>query len=348
VAVTEAAGSNRRVAAITGLQGLVRDAIAGVVPRGTRVALLDFPAYGNVGDSAIWLGQLAALRHAGARVAYAASAAGYDAAELRRNLHPDHGVVLLSGGGNLGDLWPVHGELRRKVLTELRDYRVVQLPQSIHFGDDRNRDGLRSLLRGHPSFTLFVRDQPSRAVAESGLEHPVVLCPDMVFALGPLSRPSAPERPVVWLSRNDQEGPGAGADRPDDPPREDWVDEPAGSGSLIERAASRWKRLGGGISAGMDARLLRARAELRLRWGARLLARGHVVVTNRLHGMILAMLLGIPHFVSDTKQGKIGAFHRTWLADAMPGVLCDSEAEALNRARALAATLGAGKANATR
>ena len=346
--MTEAAVSNRREAAIANLGRQVRDVIAGLVPRGSRVALLDFPAYGNVGDSAIWLGQLAALRHAGARVAYAASAPGYDAAELRRNLRADEGVVLLSGGGNFGDLWPVHGELRRKVLTELRDYRVVQLPQSIHFTDDRNRDGMRPLLRDHPSFTLLVRDEASRALAEARLDHPVGLCPDVVFALGPQSRPSPPDVPVLWLSRDDQEGPGAGRRRPHDPPAVDWVDEAVGAGPMIERVANRWKRMGGTVSAPIHARLLRARAELRLKHGFRILSRGHVVVTNRLHGMILSMLLGIPQFVSDTKQGKIGAFYRTWLADAMPDILCDSEEEALDRAGALAATLGAGSADATR
>ncbi|HKP28024.1 MAG TPA: polysaccharide pyruvyl transferase family protein, partial [Gemmatimonadales bacterium] len=80
-------------------------------------------------------------------------------------------------------------------------------------------------------------------------------------------------------------------------------------------------------------------AELRLRHGLRMLSRGGIVVTNRLHGMILSLLLGIPHFVSDTRQGKIGAFHRTWLTDAMPDVLCDSEVEALDRARNLASTM---------
>ncbi|HKP30260.1 MAG TPA: polysaccharide pyruvyl transferase family protein, partial [Gemmatimonadales bacterium] len=166
--MTEATGdSARRSATIADLGRKVRDAITALVPREGRVALLDFPQYGNVGDSAIWLGQLAAVRATGALVAYASSAPGFDAREMRARMRPANGVVLLSGGGNFGDLWPVHGELRRKVLSELREYRVVQLPQSIHFEDDRNRASTRALLHGHPSFTLLVRDEPSRREAES-------------------------------------------------------------------------------------------------------------------------------------------------------------------------------------
>ena len=84
-AVTRAEqGSPGREAAIGKLGQLVRDAIGAVVPRGSRVALLDFPEYGNVGDSVIWLAQLAALRAAGASVVYVAGVSSYDARELRR------------------------------------------------------------------------------------------------------------------------------------------------------------------------------------------------------------------------------------------------------------------------
>lgn len=319
-----------REAAIAELGRRVRYEVAAVVPRGARVALLDFPEYGNVGDSIIWLGQLAALRAAGASVGYAAGVSTYDAQDLRRSVSPESGVVLLSGGGNLGDLWPIHGELRNKVLAELTDFRVVQLPQSIHFSDDRNLETARSLMRRHPSFTLLLRDNASRAIAEKRLEHPAVLCPDVAFALGPMARAGAPDLPIVLLSRDDKEGPGGG-EPADAPARVDWVDEPAQS--LVDRLAERWRRAGGAISQAARIRLFRYRAEQRVRHGARLLSRGQVVVTNRLHGMVLSLLMGIPHFVSDTRQGKIGAFHATWLASSMPGVMCESERDALRRAR---------------
>jgi pyruvyl transferase EpsO len=37
-----------------------------------------------------------------------------------------------------------------------------------------------------------------------------------------------------------------------------------------------------------------------------------VVVTDRLHGHILALLLGIPHVVLDNSYGKLHHFIRTW------------------------------------
>lgn len=336
--MTRAAGPGRDTT-ITALGQAVRDAIGSVVRRGSRVALLDFPEYGNVGDSAIWLGQLAALRAVGASVVYAAGTSTYDPVELRRKVGPADGVVLLSGGGNFGDLWPSHGEFRARVIADLPDFRLVQLPQSIHFSDPRNLELTRGLLRRHSRLTILVRDEPSRVLAEQGLEHEAVLCPDAAFALGPIPRPCAPDQAIVWLSRHDKEGPAARPAAPDGPTPVDWAEEPNLRAPLVNRLASLWHRRGGKVPTGMAGRLLRGRAEVRLRHGCRMLARGRVVVTNRLHGQILALLMGLPHFVSDTPQGKLGAFHRTWLADAMPGVLCESETLALCRAAELAASM---------
>ena len=49
--------------------------LASVLPRGERVALVDSPFHDNAGDSAIWLGEEAALRELGHEVAYRTSSA---------------------------------------------------------------------------------------------------------------------------------------------------------------------------------------------------------------------------------------------------------------------------------
>ena len=71
-------------------------------------------------------------------------------------------------------------------------------------------------------------------------------------------------------------------------------------------------------------------------------------MTNRLHAMMLSLLLGIPHFVADTRFGKIGAFHRTWLSGVTPDAMCASESEALARGKALARALETSEAHAGR
>jgi hypothetical protein len=93
------------------------DDILGPILAGTRrVALLDFPTHANVGDSAIWLGTLAYLREKGKVVCYSCDHDTYSRDTLAERL--DDGIILLSGGGNFGDIWKQPQRLREQVVRE--------------------------------------------------------------------------------------------------------------------------------------------------------------------------------------------------------------------------------------
>ena len=68
---------------------LLERAIAPLLPQGTPYALVDFPNYANVGDSAIWIGAMALLeRVAGAPPRFIWAHHNFDAEEFQRP-HPD-------------------------------------------------------------------------------------------------------------------------------------------------------------------------------------------------------------------------------------------------------------------
>ncbi len=56
-------------------------------------------------------------------------------------------------------------------------------------------------------------------------------------------------------------------------------------------------------------------AAARVERGLALLSRGRRIVTDRLHGHILATLLGIPHVALDNDYGKLSAYIACWTAD---------------------------------
>ena len=97
--------------------------------------------HGNVGDSAIWLGERTLLRDAGVTVAYACDLQSFSAAELAERVPAGTGTTFVHGGGNLGDLWPRHQVLRERVISAFPNHRIVQLPQSVHFRDPRTWRG---------------------------------------------------------------------------------------------------------------------------------------------------------------------------------------------------------------
>lgn len=283
-------------------------------------ALLDFPDYSNVGDSLIWLGELAFFERVAERPpAYVSTIHGFDLDALRRAV-PD-GPIFLSGGGNFGDLWPRFQRFRLDLLAALPGRRIVQLPQTLHFADPARTAETRAAIAAHGDFTLLVRDHASLAHAQAELGCRVALCPDMAFCLGSLSRPALPVHDIVYLLRTDQE---RSADRGalDLPPRSivaDWIHgAPVPSG--WDRAMARLGRTAAMLAgAEPDYRRFRARARGELERGRALLGSGDAVVTDRLHGHILAVLMGIPHAVLDNSYGKVRGFAEQWTAD-LPGV----------------------------
>jgi pyruvyl transferase EpsO len=93
------------------IESTLRPLLAGV----RKVALLDYPNFPNVGDSAIWLGQIAWLRSLGLRPVYSADRRLYSEERLRRCV--GDGTIIFSGGGNLGDLWEDHQRFREAVVA---------------------------------------------------------------------------------------------------------------------------------------------------------------------------------------------------------------------------------------
>jgi exopolysaccharide biosynthesis predicted pyruvyltransferase EpsI len=295
----------------------LRKRVGELLPAGTRVALLDFPNHDNVGDTSIWLGELALLRELGCEVAYMASFSSYSAAEMRRRLGAD-GVVLLHGGGNLGDLWPTYQAFRERVIETHHDRRIVQLPQTVNFSGPAPLARTAAGFNAHPDLTIMVRDQPSEDLARDAFEAcRVVAAPDSALALGPLDGPE-PTGDVLVLMRTDRERVEREAGGIAS------IDWPTRSGSALRTSRYRLSRLLGypakrsSLAARLLDRPLRrvfdSLAEERFGVVPELLGSPSAVVTDRLHAHILCLLLGRPQVLLEDRGGKVRGFVERWTA----------------------------------
>jgi pyruvyl transferase EpsO len=280
-----------------------------------RVALLDYPDYANVGDSAIWLGQRAVLAALGARVGYAAAREAFEPERLRARV--GDGPILLSGGGNLGDLWEHHQRFREQVIQRFPENPIVQLPQTICFRERASLARARAVFDAHPRLVLLVRDRRSLELAQREFRATALLCPDAAFCLGPLARPAPATRATLRLLRSDRESALAAAARPAD--AVDWTHEAPTALARLQRRLAAGARRGGAVGA------WRARAAVatydrvareRLARGLRLLGSARYVVTDRLHAHVLCLLLGIPHQLLPDRYGKLRGWFETWTAGA--------------------------------
>lgn len=336
-AAPDGPGANRDHELIASCVHTIDALLSPLVPRDAPVALVDFPHAANVGDSMIWLGTLAWLARSGRDApCYACSDLTYDPRALARRLGA--GTILISGGGNFGDLYANHQRLRERVIADFPHLRIVQLPQTIQFGSVEALTRARMVLDRHPRLTLLVRDQPSLELARAQFRAPSQLCPDMSLCLGPMRRPSVATRPIVWLSRSDKEArAGAPIATPSDVTRIDWLTDDRRPLMRFNRRVTRWMRhrpaLRPWFSPWLAITFDRV-ARARLERGMRILSQGEVVVTDRLHGHLLSLLLGIPHYVADNSYGKVRAFHQAWTRESQLTRFCETPAEALALARA--------------
>lgn len=298
---------------------LIGGILAPRIAHGRGCALLDFPNHNNVGDNAIWLGEKALLTQLGARVVYQADLSTYSESALKSAV--GDGLILLHGGGNLGDYWPVHEAFREHVVSSFRDNPIIQLPQTVSFRSPQAAERASAALRSHPNLLVLVRDHKSLAVARNDLGVRAELCPDMAFMLGTRPQPVAPAVDVLWLARTDHEarfGPPL--------PRDnlliaDWFSgDPSRTWSrllppvtvrarrfvsrLFRRSRTLRDALGPHIASATFDRL----AQSRFSRGLRVLSYGRVVITDRLHGHILCLLMGKPHVVLDNAYGKLSSY----------------------------------------
>ncbi|MEH3099939.1 MAG: polysaccharide pyruvyl transferase family protein [Sphingomonas adhaesiva] len=167
-------------------------------------------------------------------------------------------------------------------------------PQSIHFDEPAASHRFAEHAARHPDFTLYVRDRPSLDIAKAWVGERARLAPDSAFALGAQRRPAAAGVPLLALMRSDGE-------------RRPHADAVPAHATIVD-----WLADDEAPPPGRDAAARQRQAGARLQRGLRLLARGERVVTDRLHGHILSLLLGIPHAVLDNRYGKVGAYIDAW------------------------------------
>lgn len=315
------------------------DIVGSLIDPGARVALLDFPTYANVGDSTIWIGTRRLLKRLGARVVYMADVDTYSPTRLAGRL--PHGTILLQGGGNFGDLWPLYQRFRESVIAAFPDHRIIQLPQTLRFRRSETLARAKSVLNRHPHLVLLARDPQSLELARCEFDARSFLCPDLAFVIGRLARHERPAVDIVALRRGDLEAGGKFPDLPESvAERVDWTTDPVGLAGRARRVLQRFR--GRVATAGLVTNLLLHPYDLlarqRLVHGCRLLSRGRAVLTDRLHGHILSLLLEIPHVLLDDRYGKVRSFYETWTKGSALVSWAGSPAEA--RALALSAARG--------
>ncbi|NEQ77070.1 MAG: polysaccharide polymerase [Okeania sp. SIO2C9] len=173
-----------------------------------KCALLDYPDYLNLGDHLIWLGSVLYLTKVNhTKIEYSASVKNFSAREMEEKI--GQAPIFLNGGGNLGDLWGECQRFREKIITQYQDRPIVILPQSIYFKNLENLKNTANIFNSHPDLTIFVRDSLSYELAsEYFTKCQIFMAPDMAFQMiNSLNREQQKNHnnSILYLCRDDRE-----------------------------------------------------------------------------------------------------------------------------------------------
>ncbi|MGK6353386.1 polysaccharide pyruvyl transferase family protein [Parapedobacter sp. DT-150] len=290
--------------------------------------LLDVPNHRNIGDNLIWKGELEFFAGLPCRMRYTANMH-----TCRFDRVPADATILLHGGGNFGDLYRESQRFKLSVIGAFRRQRIILLPQTAHYTDPALLERDARTINAHRDLFLCLRDRASfgllsRYVAPEKL----LLLPDMAFCLDfSAHRSTARTGRALILKRTDHElgdrfSPadfladcaGKIVDIRDWPTygisREHtrWMTRL----DRVERKLSEWMVGMPGLQGLVDPAFgLRSRGNLDryVQQGIAFINRYDNVVTTRLHGFILAALLGKPVRMVDNSYGKNKHFFDTWL-----------------------------------
>ncbi len=282
------------------------------LPRAPRVFVFLAADYGNIGDLAITAAQRGFLaRSLPGHHIVTVPISGTRAVirSIRRQAAPGD-IATIIGGGNMGSLYPDIEELRQLVIRSFPKNRIVCFPQTIDW--DETAESVRALKRivkaysQHPDIHVFARETITRTklseLFSGSLNVNVSLVPDIVMsataiALG--AHDAIEPKGILRCLRDDKES--ALTDL-----QYAALDAAlAGTGYEIEKTDT---HAGG-------ARLNEAHCAKLLADKLDQFRAAKLIVTDRLHGMILSALAGTPCLVLPNSNHKIRQTWLDWLRD---------------------------------
>lgn len=305
------------------LRGAIKDTLLPLIAR--DYYYVDLPYHTNLGDIMIWEGTCEFLDKHISRKCLGTRSALWDS---RTDFHGK--TVLCHGGGNFGDLYPLHHDYRKKVIEANPDSRIIILPQTVHYSDERMMEKDARFFARFPNVTICTRDKVSHDLLTSKFDNDIRLVPDMAFYIDRTNFLShkSPIKEGLYMKRLDKEV------------RDDF-DLSCISAEIFDTAD--WPTIENHpmwLVKALDRRkkwILRIRNRLKIdltdhlihgywshtvrpqfiREAFAFISQYNVIWSTRLHGVICAMLLDIPVYVVDNDHGKATRFIKTWFSESI-------------------------------
>lgn len=210
-------------------------------------------------------------------------------------------IVMISGGGNLGNLYDFSENNRKMVIKSFPENKIISFPQSMYYTKDvageNQLEKDRSFYSKSSNFVLTARESLSYKNMKESFTNEVLFCPDIVLSLK--TPDVSPRRNnVIAIMRNDVE-------RLSDNNKDE----------LLKQVKEKYqvKFSDNNIPKPMIVKK-KQRQEVVFK---RLLEikKSEFIITDRLHGMIFSAITRTPCVVFNNSNNKVKFSYLDWLKD---------------------------------
>lgn len=225
----------------------------------------------------------------------------------------DRTIITLIGGGNSGSLYEFIEWPRRFILRHFRNARIISFPQSVFYEQSLvgqlKRIAYIRLCKKCRNLTIVAREKISYDTYKAmfGDSVHIMLTPDIVFSLKHITEEKK-SNGCVFVFRDDKEK------LLTDEQQMQITEKIKKNYEIITYSDTcNVKIEGNGYQELMDF--------------LRMLEKHELVITDRLHGMILSYIAHTPCIVLDNNNHKIMSTYNTWLSDNQSIILCDNQTD---------------------
>lgn len=177
-----------------------------------RIIVMGIPHHGNIGDNAIAVAEeeLLAKYFSDYKIYYMQEKYLDICAKKAKKYINDEDVILLHGGGNIGDTYERPEKGRREVIKLYPNNKIIIFPQTAYFSDtEKGKKELeisKQIYNNHKNLVILAREEKSyNFMKEHFYNTKVYLTPDIVMTLYKANKLCEKRNGVLFLFRTDEE-----------------------------------------------------------------------------------------------------------------------------------------------
>lgn len=258
-----------------------------------KIVLMGSPEYNNLGDHAIAYATKVFIHDNFKDYDYLEIEENeiiYNFKEVKKHINKDD-ILLLQGGGNMGDMYKDQVMIRKKVIKTFKNNHIIIMPQTIYFTKANSK--LPKYYFKHRNLDIFARENKSyKILKELYMPEKVHLVPDIVMYLinnnGDYKRKNSDSNNNILICiRNDKES------------KKIYDKE------RIKDIVKKQGKMINEISTVVEDNVMINEREKRLKNLFETFEKSDLLITDRLHGMIIAAIVGTPCIVLPTFNHKV-------------------------------------------